>query len=58
VLLALVIQHKMRMRRFILLSVAFLLHQISPNYLINSTIFGKKGIEHKMRVLIFSITFV
>ena len=35
------------------------LHYIFPHYFINVTIFGKKKvIEHKMCVLIFSITFV
>jgi hypothetical protein len=29
-----------------------------PHYLINGTIFGKKFLEHKTRVLVFSTTFV
>ena len=33
-------------------------YNISPHYLINATIFGKKVIEHKMSVLIFSTTYV
>jgi hypothetical protein len=33
------------------------LYHIFPHYLINGTIFGKKFIEHKMCVLVFSTTF-
>jgi len=32
------------------------LHNIFPHYLINGKIFEKKNIEHKMCVLIFSVT--
>ena len=47
VFVALGIQHGMRMRRIILLSVPP--YNIFPHYLINGTIFaGKKVIEHKM----------
>jgi hypothetical protein len=45
------------MRR-IMSSVACLAVHIFPHYLINGTIFGKKVIEHKMRVLIFSTAFI
>ena len=34
------------------------LHNIFPHYLINGTIFEKKVIEHKMRVLSFCTTSV
>jgi hypothetical protein len=34
------------------------LYQSVPHYLINSTTFGKKIIEHRMCVLIFSATLV
>jgi uncharacterized membrane protein YhfC len=48
---ALVIQHAERMRRFVLLSVAYL---IFIRYEINGTVFEKrKYIEHKICVLIF-----
>jgi hypothetical protein len=33
-------------------------YHIFPNYLTNGTIFGNNFTEHKMRVLIFSTTFV
>ena len=39
-------------------SVTDWLYKIFPHYLIKDTIFGKKIIEHKMRILIFSTTFV
>ena len=58
VFVALVIQLTMRMRRIILPSVACPTVKIFPYYLINDTIFGKKPVEHKKRVLIFSTSFV
>jgi hypothetical protein len=46
----------MRMRRFI---VPVRLYNVSPQYLINGTIVGEKNIiELKMRVMVFSTTFV
>jgi hypothetical protein len=54
---SLVIQHAMRVR-YIMLSSLVCLGHILAHYLINGTIFGEKGIEHKMCVLIFSTTFV
>jgi hypothetical protein len=56
--LALFIQHAKCMGPFILSSWAVCLYRIFPHYLINGTIFEKKVTEHKMRVLIFSTTFV
>ena len=54
-----VIQHAMHMHCIILPSVSCVaLSYFFSHYLINSVIFGKKAIEHKMCVLIFSSTFV
>jgi len=36
------------------MQLAFRLYHIFPRYLIDSTIFGKKVIEHKMYVVILS----
>jgi len=44
-------------RRILLLSVTCLALTIFLSYLIHGTIFGKKIIENKMCVLIFSSTF-
>jgi len=46
VFVALVIQYAMRMRHIVMCLVR--LHNIFPHYLINGTIFEKKGIEHKI----------
>ena len=35
-----------------------LLHHMFRHYLMNGTIFGKKGIEHKIYILIFSTPFI
>jgi hypothetical protein len=48
--LALVIQQGMLMRRILLLPLACLAVPYFPRYLITGTIFGKKVIQHKMRV--------
>jgi hypothetical protein len=50
-------QHAKRMRRFIFSAVVWPYHGF-PHYLINGTIFLKKVIESKMRVMIFSAVFV
>jgi hypothetical protein len=55
VFVALVMQHAKRMRHHLR---STLVYSIFPHYLIKGTIFGKKVIEHKMCVLIFSTTFV
>ena len=47
----------MRMRR-IKITCGVRLYHIFPQYLINGTIFGKKLLENKVRVLISSTTFV
>jgi hypothetical protein len=52
---ALVIQHANRTRHIILSSVASpALHNIFLHYFIKGTIFWKKTVENKTRVLIFS----
>jgi hypothetical protein len=51
---ALVIQRVKSMRRIVLSSVVCVALSNFPNYLIKGMIFRKKGIEHKMCVLIFS----
>jgi hypothetical protein len=53
---ALGIQHAMRTRHIVMSPAP--LYNIFPHYLINGTILEKKVTEHKMRVLIFSTTFV
>ena len=56
-LVALVIQHSVRMRRIILSSVACPpLYNIFPHYFINGTTFGKT-LLHIKYIFIFSITF-
>jgi len=55
---AIFIQHAKRMRRVMLSSVARLALPYFPRYLVNSKSCGKKYIEHKTCVLIFSTTFV
>jgi len=57
VFVALVIQHGQRILR-ILSSFACLLYQIFPLYLTNDSLFGKKGVEHEMCILIFYTIFV
>jgi hypothetical protein len=49
-------QHAKRMRRIILSSVACPALPYFPHYNTNGTIFGKKVIEHKMSIFIFSRT--
>jgi hypothetical protein len=58
VCVALVIHHAKRMRHIMLSFVACPALQYFSKLFINCTIFGKKVIEHKMRVLIYSTTFV
>jgi hypothetical protein len=54
---ALVIQHAMRMRRIILLSVTLVALQYFPRYIINGMIFGKTLLTMQC-ILIFSTTSV
>jgi hypothetical protein len=58
VLVALVIQHVMRMRPIKLLYVVASALPHFPHYLINGTIFGRKITEHEICVFIFSTTYV
>ena len=55
VFVALSIKHAVRLRHIVICGLLAL--QFFPHYLINGTIFRKKGIEHEMCVLIFSIMF-
>jgi len=56
--LALIIQHSKRRRRILWSSVSWLTLQYFPHYLTKCTIFERKVIESKTRVLIFSVIFV
>jgi hypothetical protein len=55
--IAFLIQHATRMRPIVTSFVASAAPDFR-NYLINGAIFGKKVIEYKMCVLIFSTTFI